>query len=187
MPAAVILAALGLNAVLGGSLPASVRLSPLSTPIVQFLTAFPLYLFVGGPLGEELGWRGYALPRLLRRQSIFWSGLIIGMIWALWHLPLFWVPSSGSGSGWSDFVWFFFQLTGWSLMLAWLYARTNGNLLLCVLFHAAINTTFSAVLPVAPMYAGQNQPIMLTDLVIWCVACAIVLGPLGRRAKTALG
>lgn len=110
-PAAVILVALGFNSILGGQLPASFRLTPLTTPVVRLLTVFPLYLFVGGPLDEELGWRGYALPRLLARRNVFWSGLVVGVIWALWHLPLFWVPRSGSGSGWGEFIWFFFQLT----------------------------------------------------------------------------
>lgn len=183
-PAAVILVALGLHTLLGGALPSSVQLTPWSVPVLQFLTAFPLYLFVGGPLGEEFGWRGYALPRLLANQSVFRSGLVVGVIWALWHLPLFWIPHSGSGSGWGEFGWFLLQLTGWSVLSAWVYVRTKGNLLLCVLFHAAINTTFSAVLPVAPMYARQDRPILLTDLLIWVVAIVIVLNPFGRKSPS---
>ena len=103
----IILAALGVNALLGGALPEGVQrrpaegvqLTPWYTVPLQFIVLFPLYLFVGGPLAEEPGWRGFALPRLLKNHSALFSTLVIGVIWALWHLPLFAVPGTGSGSG----------------------------------------------------------------------------------------
>lgn len=166
----IILAALGVNALLGGGLPEGVQLTPWYAAPLQFILAFPLYLFVGGPLAEEPGWRGFALPRLLKNHSALFSTLLIGVIWALWHLPLFAVPGTGSGSGLVGFIWFFLQLSGWGVLLGWVYINT-GSLLLCVLFHAAGNTLVSAVLPVV---AG-TRPYMLMDAFIWVVVLLVVV------------
>lgn len=166
----IILAALGVNALLGGALPEGVQLTPWYTVPLQFILAFPLYLFVGGPLAEEPGWRGFALPRLLENHGALFSTLLIGVIWACWHLPLFAVPGTGSGSGLAGFVWFFLQLSGWGVLLGWVYINTR-SLLLCVLFHAAGNTFVSAILPVV---AG-TRPYMLMDAFIWVVVLLVVV------------
>lgn len=166
----IILAALGVNTLLGGALPEGVELTPWYTVPLQFVLLFPLYLFVGGPLAEEPGWRGFALPRLLRGHSALFSSLLIGIIWACWHLPLFWVPGSGSGTGLVGFIWFFLQLSGWGILLGLVYINT-GSLLLCVLFHAAGNTFVSAVLPVV---AG-TRPYMFMDAFIWVVVLLVVV------------
>lgn len=167
----IILAALGVDVLLGGNLPKDIQLTPWYTVPLQFVLVFPLYLFVGGPLAEELGWRGFALPRLLTRRSALFSSLLIGIIWACWHLPLFWVPGSGSGSGLVGFMWFFLQLSGWGILLGWVYINTRGSLLLCILFHAAGNTFVSSVLPVT---AG-TRPYMLMDAFIWVVVFIVVV------------
>ncbi len=105
----IILAALGVDDLLGGTLSNAIQLTPWYSLPLQFVLILPLYLFVGGPLAEEPGWRGFALPRLLTRHSALFSSLLIGAIWAFWHVPLFWVPGSGSGSGLVGFAWFFLQ------------------------------------------------------------------------------
>ena len=56
------------------------------------LGLFVYIFFLGGPLGEEPGWRGFALPRLQRRYGPLVGSLILGPIWAFWHLPIFWIP-----------------------------------------------------------------------------------------------
>ncbi len=166
----IILAALGVDALLGDTLPKGVQLTPWYTVPLQFVIWFPLYLFVGGPLAEEPGWRGFALPRLLVRRGALFSSLLIGAIWACWHLPLFWVPGSGSGSGLVGFIWFFLQLSGWGVLLGWLYINTR-SLLLCVLFHAAGNTFVSAVLPLT----SGTRPYMLMDAFIWVAVILVVV------------
>src|SRR5438046_5986469 len=64
--------------------------APLS--LLSLLVLFVYVFFLGGPLGEELGWRGFALPRLQRRYGPLVGSLILGPIWAFWHLPIFWIP-----------------------------------------------------------------------------------------------
>lgn len=168
---AIILAALALLVLLGGTVPNTIHLTPWYSLPLQFVIVFPLYLFVGGPLGEEAGWRGYALPRLLAHRSALFSSLLVGMIWAVWHVPLFWIPGTGSGYGLVDFTWFFLLMSGWGVLLGWVYMNTRGSLLLCVLYHAAGNTMTSAVLPVG----GHDSLMMLVTALTWVVVIIVVI------------
>jgi membrane protease YdiL (CAAX protease family) len=168
---AIILAALALLVLFGGTVPSTIQLTPWYSLPFAFLINFPLFLFVGGPLGEEVGWRGYALPRLLTRHSALLSSLLVGMIWAVWHLPLFWIPGTGSGSGLVDFTWFFLLLSAWGVLLGWVYINTRGSLLLCVLYHAAGNTITSAVLPVG----GHDRLMTLVTALTWGVVILVVI------------
>jgi len=93
------------------------------------------------------------------------------MIWAVWHLPLFWIPGMGSGYGLADFTWFFLLMSGWGVLLGWVYMNTRGSLLLCVLFHAARNTITSAVLPVG----GHDTLMMLVTALTWGVVLIVVV------------
>ena len=169
--AAITLAALSLLVLFGGTVPNSIQLTPWYSLPLAFLINFPLFLFVGGPLGEEVGWRGYALPRLLTRRSALSASLFIGIVWALWHLPIFWIPGTGSGYGLVDFTWFFLLLSAWGVLLGWVYINTRGSLLLCVLFHAAGNTMTSAVLPVG----GHDILMMLVTALTWGVVIIVVI------------
>ena len=89
--------------------------------------------------GEEIGWRGYALPRLAARFGLARASLLLGVIWACWHLPLFFVRG-GDTYGQSFFV-YVLQVTALSVAMAWLYARTHGSLLLVMLLHSAVNNS----------------------------------------------
>lgn len=88
-------------------------------------------------IGEEVGWRGFALPYLLRRWPAFWSSLALGVIWAVWHLPNFFLP--GYPHQGLPFTAFVLMIVSYSVLFTWLYARTQGSLLVAVVFHAALN------------------------------------------------
>lgn len=110
-------------------------------PWYVILAAIPLSTPVQA--GEEIGWRGYALPRLAERAGFAPGSLILGLFWALWHLPLFFVP--GIRNTGQSFPLFAIGNVGLSIALAWLYANTNGSLLLAMLMHSAVNQTIGIV------------------------------------------
>jgi len=89
--------------------------------------------------GEEIGWRGYALPRLAERLGLVRASLVLGMIWAAWHLPQFYIADADTYH--QSFVVWSLQVVAMSVAFAWLYVRTDGSLLLVMLLHAAINNT----------------------------------------------
>jgi len=98
--------------------------------------------------GEEVGWRGYALPRLAARFGWAGASLLLGLIWAVWHLPQFFLRQSDTYG--QSFLIFVLQVTAVSVAMAWLYARTNGSLLLTMLMHAAVNNTKDIVPSTVP-------------------------------------
>jgi uncharacterized protein len=101
------------------------------SPWYQALPALALALFLG-PI-EEFGWRGLALPLLQRRFAPFWSGLILGLIWALWHVPSFLI-SGMPQSAWSAGP-FFLGIIAISVILTPLFNASRGSLLIAILYH----------------------------------------------------
>jgi membrane protease YdiL (CAAX protease family) len=92
-----------------------------------------------GQAGEEVGWRGYLLPRIAERTGLGWASIIVGIVWAAWHLPLFFAP--GADTYRQSFPFFALQLMAYSIALAWLYWRSGGSLLLTMFMHSAFNNT----------------------------------------------
>ena len=113
--------------------------------------------------GEEIGWRGYALPRLAERLGLARAGIILGVIWACWHLPFFFVP--GTDTSGQSFPVYLLSVTALSVAMAWLYWRTNGSLLLTMLMHAAVNNT-KDIVPSA-VSAATNAFSISSSLVAW--------------------
>ena len=102
------------------------------------LTALGLGLVLDpGPLGEEFGWRGYALPRLLDRFSPIVATLILGVIWAVWHLPAFYFP--GMPQSQLNVPLFFVGAVSVSLFMTWSHLRSRGSILLAILIHLTAN------------------------------------------------
>jgi membrane protease YdiL (CAAX protease family) len=89
-----------------------------------------------GPMGEEFGWRGLALPLLQRRFSPFWASLILGIVWAVWHAPAF-AMSGTPQSAWS-FGPFFIGLVAITVILTPLFNASRGSLLIAILYHLNI-------------------------------------------------
>jgi len=96
-----------------------------------------------GPWGEETGWRGFALPRLLELMSPLAAALVLGAIWVVWHAPAFFV--SGLSQFGLNFVWFFAGGVCLSILMAWIYVNANHNYLVAGFIpHAVSNLMFSA-------------------------------------------
>ena len=96
------------------------------------------------PFIEELGWRGYVLDRLQEKRSALVSSLILGVLWSLWHLPLFFVPGSyqaGLGVGTLAFWLFMIGIVPLNLPFTWIYNNTGRSTLAVILFHSMVNFT----------------------------------------------
>src|SRR5918998_2162459 len=126
LPAALALAAAGLHLALG--VDSSIRFGGLS------LLSFVVFVLI---VGEELGWRGYALPRLLVGRSALAASLILGALWGAWHLPTFFVVGAPQhGLPVSAFV---LLTVAYSVVFTWVYLHTRGSVLIATLLHGAIN------------------------------------------------
>lgn len=125
LPVLIDLVAVGFGLLLGS--PTATRFGSLSILTLLF---FPF------ALGEELGWRGYALPRLLEKNNPLTAGLILGIIWAAWHLPTY-LPGQALAD--SPPLASTITIIAYSLILTWLFINTMGSVLIAVLFHGAAN------------------------------------------------
>ena len=105
-------------------------------PLYMILPAFLISIILGGV--EEFGWRGIVQPELSKKHGYFMINLILGTIWALWHLPLFYIQ--GVGHYRESFIIYALGAIAFSSFLTWLYAKTK-SIFLCVVFHASINAS----------------------------------------------
>jgi hypothetical protein len=167
-PAALMLVAIGLHVALGGAVPDFPE--PSRWPLVA--VNLVLVLLVGGPLGEELGWRGFALPRLQARHGALRASVVLGVVWALWHLPLFAVP--GAPQGQVPFLLFVAQAVALSVFFAWAYNGSAGSLPIVLLLHASVNT-WAGALRILPEATGSLLPWILATALACLVAVALVL------------
>jgi len=138
------LIAVGVNVALGGDIPsfAFFRQEWHLIPVVFLIT------LLGGPLGEEFGWRGFALPHLQRRWNPTIASVIIGVVWALWHLPLFFQAGSiHAEMGLALLPVFILGEIALATIITWVYNRTGSSLLVGgIILHNADNFWASALL-----------------------------------------
>ena len=157
------------------------RLTSGAWPAIAEDIAWPLFLLgalVSWPVqaGEEIGWRGYALPRLTQLAGgLAPAAIVLGLIWAAWHLPLFFIP--GTDTTGQSFPLYAITVTAISIAIAWLYERTGGSLLLVMLLHAAANNTphFTPDSETGNVWALHATRVQwLTALFLW-IAAAFML------------
>jgi membrane protease YdiL (CAAX protease family) len=161
-----------------GSWPAFGRDSLMLIPVaILFSTPFQM--------GEELGWRGYALPGLSSRLGLRAASLVVGVIWAVWHLPQFFI-AEGDSYGQSFWV-FCFGVIAISVIMAWLFAHVNGSLWPLRLFHSAVNNSKDVVPSPVPgqqnVFGFQASSVAwLTLGLLWlcAIACLIAMPPRER-------
>lgn len=105
-------------------------------------------LIVKGPLTEEPGWRGFALPRMLGRWTPLVSSLVLGMVWFVWHLPLLLQDASGTQRPLLPYVVVVLSL---SVIATWLWSAAARSVFIVILFHAAVNSVGSHIVPAFPI------------------------------------
>ncbi len=122
-------------------------------PIVMAIPYFFLMLIIGGGQ-EEFGWRGYAQEPLQEKIGVLPASLVIGVIWGIWHLPL-WFMTGDLHSAYS-FIAFVIMTTSISIMYAWLY-NSSGKKLIIVMFFHAMNNTAAPLLPFLHGIEGKPE------------------------------
>ncbi|MFZ5883409.1 MAG: CPBP family intramembrane glutamic endopeptidase [Chloroflexota bacterium] len=144
---------------------------PLDAPLLALVVPWLVFEILTN--GEEMGWRGYVLPRLQAKYNALIASLIVGVIWSVWHLPKFF----GTGlSGERSFVWFTIAHLALAVLYTWLYNNTRGSLLLVTLFHATANTA-GIFLPVSfAVPGGIEQNILVVLYVIAAFVVTIIAG-----------
>jgi|SRR5579864_1417329 len=142
----------------------------VSAPLLLLTT--PNIFVDPGPWGEETGWRGFALPRLLTRFSPLTAALILGVIWGIWHTPAF--LASGLTQSGMNFAWFLVGSTCLTILMTWIYVNANGNYLVAGFIpHMMANLLFSA-------HVVTNVKI---EALVFIVIVAVILAVSGPNLK----
>lgn len=116
---------------------------------IPALLELPIMIIGGGV--EEIGWRGFLQPTLQKRWSPFTSTMIVGVIWAVWHLPLWFVMGSNQMN--MNFLWFSLITLVLSFLLTIIYQSTK-SIFLCIIFHALTNSFWDVFVPVTNVSSG---------------------------------
>jgi CAAX protease family protein len=106
---------------------------------ISALLGITFFQFISGPLAEEGGWRGFALPRLEAKYNALVSSLILGVIWTFWHLPLFYLPGQAQMN--IPMPIYLMLVVTMAIYLTWLYNNTRGSLIITTLAHFCYNLT----------------------------------------------
>ncbi|OII13573.1 CPBP family intramembrane glutamic endopeptidase [Curtobacterium sp. MCBA15_008] len=164
--------------------------APSLLALVALVPGLVVQLFTTG-LSEEPGWRDFALPRLQERFGPLGAAAVLGPLWALWHMPLYF----SDWGGWPDAHWTeplvfaLFTIT-FNVVITWVFNRTGESLPVVMLLHVGVNNTISTLW--ADMYPGMTAGTMMQGLAVVSTVAAVVLlvvtrGRLGypRRTETA--
>lgn len=122
--------------------------------------AFVYILFLGGPLQEEFGWRGYALDPLIDRFGALVGSLGLGLVWGIWHLPWFYMPSMTMYYQ-RPFIGFMITITLLSVVMTWVFQNTGGSLAPMILLHASFNWSLWAFPAIESDTGGQAFIILM--------------------------
>jgi len=168
-------------------------LSPEFLPVIftsddkatLLLTGIAAGLMVG--LFEELGWTGFAVPRLSLRYGVLTTGLIVGLLWGAWHFLVFW--ESGSFSGALSLALLLGRLFSWlpayRVLMVWVYDRT-GSLLVAMLMHVSL--VASTVIVEPPLTGGALLTyILVRAAVLWVVVAAVAVANGGQLERGRVG
>ena len=178
-PLVLTLAAIARHVAVGGQRP-SIGVLIGALPIV-LVTAVYMLIFVA--FGEEVGWRGYALPVLQARYGALLASLILGALWTFWHLPIFFNPDTLYSN--LPFGLFLAYLIPFMILITWVYNSTGGSVLMAMIVHAFMNAS-DAVWKVLPGYLAEPASVaeaaarnvhvhLIVTIVMWVAAVVVVL------------
>ena len=142
----------------------------------NLLRALPATALWGGPMGEEAGWRGFALPRLQRRFDPLLASVILGAAWGAWHLPLHLTGyyDAAFGGPLVGLLMRAFTTVPLAVVFTWTFNRSGGSVFAMVLLHTAVNITSGLAAPGWGMFVATAV----------AVALMVVLDRMYRKAPT---
>ena len=168
-PLVVVVMAAGVHLMLGGTIAPLPALGQVPLAVINLFAV----LLVGGPLGEEFGWRGYALPRLQARMGWRPASLLLGLVWGLWHLPLFYLSDTVQAH--MTLALFLLSVVAMSVIFAWLALHTRGSVAAALVLHTAVNY-WPAIVPVLPT-PENYRPYLLVVLIQVLMAAGAMVWP----------
>lgn len=175
-------------AIAGGSLLLSIltegnvpELLWLSNPLL-IVVYFVYIFFLGGPLEEEFGWRGYALDRLQTRFNALVSSVMLGLMWGVWHLPLYFMPGAGPQYQLSMIWALIIVLILQSILFTWLYNNTGGSIFATLIFHTMLNLSTFVIFPIFETELGGLYDLIL--IIISVIVVLIIWGPKRMARET---
>jgi membrane protease YdiL (CAAX protease family) len=162
---------ISLNVLTGDALPGMTNLKafiaqPWIVPLALFMS------FLSGPWSEEFGWRGYSLDPLLKRFGILRGSVILGFIWGIWHLPLFFMPQTWHGQmgfKFAGFWTFMIYSIGLAMMMTWVYLKTNRSILSGFMMHLANNFSGNLFLPYSDRVVVMHMIVILALGLVLCI------------------
>jgi uncharacterized protein len=175
MPPLLMLLAQVIYLTLGGTSPTS----PAVGHIPLAITNFALVFLIGGPLGEEFGWRSYALPALGSKMGWRLASLVIGVIWGLWHLP--WFFTAGTAQSQMPFVLFMLNIVAGSVLFSCLFMQSAGSVIPALVMHTSLNA-FAGTLSIIPT-AVTSRPYALVTGMLVIIAAWLLLRPNANLAR----
>jgi len=158
---------------------ASFKAPELST-VLLYPVFYVVLLVIGGPLTEEPGWRGFALPRLQARSGPLVGTVIVGFMWAAWHLPNYFRPdwaAVNGGLSFSGIATFVIAAISMSVLITWAFNHTRGSILIAILIHASLNFSQGLTGDLFPA-AKNNEVAPVVALAV--LALAITIATRGR-------
>jgi membrane protease YdiL (CAAX protease family) len=148
--------------------------NPGSVPLPKLILVFFFFAIVDGPVGEEIGWRGFLLPRLLENYGAIFASTFIGIVWFAWHLPLYIATDK------FDITLFFFlsyllNNVAFSFLHTWFFLRSGGSALLAIILHTAGNYSVFLAVTLFPSIEQSpiTQPVYLGILVFAAILAGV--------------
>ncbi len=152
---------------------------------LPMLALFVYVFFLGGPLGEEPGWRGFALPRLQRMYGPLVGSLILGAMWGFWHLPIFLIPAWNLPPTILNIVMFVIAAIAFTVVMTCVFNNTKCSLFIAVFVHTSFDMVLAILnrlfpVPIVNDY-GSNVPVLIGLGALAVVLIALTQGRLGYQ------
>jgi len=145
-------------------------------PVYTIPLVFIYIMFLMGPLGEEAGWRGFLLQRMVFFYRPLYASIVVGLIWSLWHLPLFFLDATIQSKLANNYS-FAFAFCGYilytlmiTIQISILYINTKGNIFGVILFHTMANTSLGMM----PLILSKTGAITLLEIMILVTVVLII-------------